>query len=96
MRINDLLRERREEILEIAERYGARNVRIFGSVARGDAGPDSDVDFLVHFEPGTTLLRHAALVRELRALLGCKVDVVSEQGLRQRIRDRVLREAVPI
>jgi len=96
MTIKDVLKEKREEILLIAESYGAVNVRVFGSVARGDPGPESDVDFLVRFNPGTTLLRHAALVRELRSLLGCEVDVVSERGLRQRIRDRVMREAVPI
>lgn len=70
-------------------------MRHFGSTARGEAGPESDVDFLVRLEPGTTLLRHAALVRELRGLLGRDVQVVSDRGLRPRIRDRVLREAIP-
>jgi predicted nucleotidyltransferase len=96
MDIASLLKEKREEILQIAGRYGARNVRVFGSVARGDAGPKSDIDFLVQFEPGVTLLDHAAFVRELEALLGRKVEVVSERGLRPRIRDEVLREAAPI
>jgi len=68
------LRERREEIVRTAADYGAHHVRVFGSVARGDAGPDSDLDLLVQFEPGATLLSHAALVRELEALLGRKVD----------------------
>jgi predicted nucleotidyltransferase len=71
-------------------------VRVFGSVARGEAGPESDVDFLVRLEPGTTLLDHAALVRELESLLDRKVEVISERALRVRIRDRVLQEAVPI
>lgn len=96
MNVSDLLKEKREEILCIAARYGAHNVRIFGSVARGEAGPESDVDFLVQFEPGTTLLSHAALVRELESLLDYKVEVVSERGLRRRIQGRVMREAVPL
>ncbi|MFH1118158.1 MAG: nucleotidyltransferase family protein [Pseudomonadota bacterium] len=96
MSIRSLLEEKREEILEAAERRGARNVRVFGSVAGGDAGPDSDVDFLVELDESTSLLQHNALIRELGDLLGCKVDVVSERGLRPRIRDRVLREASPL
>jgi hypothetical protein len=96
MGIDSLLKEKREEILKIAEKRGARNVRIFGSVARGDAGPESDVDFLVELDKGTTLLQHNALIRELQDLLGRKVDVVSERGLRERIRDRVMREATPL
>lgn len=96
MGIKSLLKEKRKEILKIAEKRGARNVRIFGSVARGDCGPESDVDFLVELDKGTTLLQHNALVRELQDLLGCKVDVVSDRGLRERIRERVMREATPI
>lgn len=92
----ETIRARRGEILAIAARHGARNVRIFGSVARGDACPGSDVDILVELEPGRTLLDHAALLLELEALLGCKVDVVTTPGLRPRIRDRVLREAVAL
>jgi predicted nucleotidyltransferase len=96
MGIKELLTERRDDIIKIAERHGATNIRVFGSVARGDAGSESDIDFLVRLEAGTTLLNHAALIRELRSLLGCKVDVVSERGLRNRIRDRVMQEAVPL
>ena len=96
MAIQTLLREKREEILRIAARHGARRVRLFGSVARGDADPQSDVDVLVDFERGRSLFDHAALMLELEALLGCKVDVVTERGLRQRIRDRVLKEAVAL
>ncbi len=94
--IRTLLREKREDILRITQRYGARNVRVFGSVARGEASPDSDIDFLVRFEPGVTLLDHAAMVRELETLLGRRVDVVSERALRERIRDRVLQEAMTV
>ena len=90
------LRSRRTEILEVARKHGARNVRIFGSVARGDAGLDSDVDILVELEAGRGLLDHAALMLDLSDLLGCKVDVVTDRGIRPRIRDRVLLEAVPL
>jgi predicted nucleotidyltransferase len=96
MRIDELLKEKREEVLRIAERHGARNIRVFGSVARGEAGPDSDVDFLVEMEKGRSLLDHAALLLALQELLGCKVDVVTERGLRERYRDRILREAVSL
>ena len=92
--LQDKIRENREDILRIAAAYGASNVRVFGSVARGDDDEASDVDFLVELAPGCGLLRHAAMVRELEQLLGCRVQVVSDRGLRQRIRDRVLREAV--
>ncbi len=96
MHLNDLLKSRREEILRIAARHGAQNVRVFGSVARGEADSKSDIDLLVEFKRGTTLLGHAALVQELEELLEVKVDVVSERGLRDRIKERVLREAVAI
>jgi hypothetical protein len=96
MRPEALLKEKREEILRIAARHGARNVRVFGSVARGEADVQSDIDLLVEFEPDRSLLDHAALWLELQELLGCKVDVVSEGGVKARIRDRVLREALPV
>lgn len=91
-----LLKDKRNEILHIAARYGARNVRVFGSVARGEAGPESDIDFLVELEPGRSLFDLGGLLMELQKLLACKVDVVTEKGLRERIRRRVLREAVPL
>jgi predicted nucleotidyltransferase len=96
MNLNDLLKSRRVEILQIAAKHGAHNVRVFGSVARGDADSQSDIDLLVEFERGTTLLGHAALIQELEELLGVKVDVVSDRGLRERVRDRVLNEAVAL
>jgi hypothetical protein len=96
MSIADVIKEKRAEILRIAAKYGAHNIRVFGSVARGEAGPESDLDLLVQLEPGVTLLKQAAMVRELEALLGCTIDVVSERGLKPRIRERVLKEAVPI
>ncbi len=96
MGISEVLDSRKSDIAGVAARYGARNIRVFGSVARGDAGPGSDVDLLVELAPGTTLLRHAAFERELQALLGRRVHVVSERGLRPRVRDRVSREALPL
>jgi predicted nucleotidyltransferase len=88
--------EKRDAILEIAARHGVRNVRVFGSVARGEAGPESDIDFLVDMEPGRSLLDLGAFLMDLRDLLGCNVDVVTEAGLRARIRPRVLSEAIPV
>lgn len=90
------LRRRRNEILKIAERRGAHNVRIFGSVARGEADERSDVDFLVELEPGRSLLDLGGLLMDLQQLLGHPVDVVTERGLRERIRERVLEEAIPL
>jgi predicted nucleotidyltransferase len=96
MNLENLLKTYRNEILQIASRYGATNVRVFGSVARGEADSFSDIDLLVEFEPGTTLLDHAGLELDLETLLGIKVDVVSDNGLRERVRERVLREAVAL
>lgn len=86
----------RDEILEIAARYGAHNVRIFGSVARGEARPDSDLDLLVDMESDRSLFDLAGLLYDLRELLNREVDVVTERGLRPRIKKRVLEEAVPL
>lgn len=94
--IYELLKARREEILVAAAAHGARNVRIFGSAARGSADDLSDVDFLVDMEPGRTLFDVGGLLADLREILGRNVDVVTPHGLRQRMRDRVLREAVPL
>jgi predicted nucleotidyltransferase len=96
MGIRELLSAKRDEIVAIARNHGARNVRVFGSVARGDADERSDVDFLVTFEPGATLMDHAALLVELEQLLGRRVDVAPDKTLRPRVRERILREAVPL
>jgi predicted nucleotidyltransferase len=93
MAIADRLKEKRSDILRITGRYGAHNVRIFGSVARGEAGEESDVDFLVELEPERSLFD---LLVELQSLLGCSVDVVTEKALHWYIRDRILREAKPL
>jgi len=94
--IKDILLSKREEILRIAARHGASNVRIFGSVARGEAGKDSDIDLLVELEQGRSLLDQAGLMVELEDLLGRKVDVVTEQGLYWLLRRRILKEARPL
>jgi len=90
------LRERREEILQIAAKHGARTVRIFGSVARGEADAASDLDLLVEMEPGRSLLDLGGLLMELQDLLDARVDVVTENGLRKMIRDKVLKDAVAL
>ena len=89
----DRLKKHRTEILKIAARHGASNIRVFGSVARGDADDRSDIDFLVDLEDGRSLFDLGGLLVDLEKLLGCPVDVVTENGLRPRIRERVLHEA---
>ena len=90
------LQAHREEILKLASAHGARNVRVFGSVVRGEADERSDVDFLVELEPDRSLLDLGGLLMDLQDLLHCNVDVVTVKGLRERIRPRVLREAISI
>ena len=96
MGIDELLNEKRQDILRLAAQHGAYNVRVFGSVARGEAGSDSDVDFLVELEPDKSLFDLGALLMDLQDLLGREVDVVTEQGLHWYIRDRVVQEAQPL
>ena len=91
-----VLEEKRDQILRIASRHGAHNIRVFGSVARGDADESSDIDLLVDFEPDRSLLDHAALVLDLEELLGRKVDVVTEKGIYWLLRRRILKEARPL
>ena len=96
MALEALFGPKRQDVLRIAGKYGARRVRVFGSVARGEADGQNDVDFLVDLDPGRSLLDLGGLQFELEALLGCPVDVVTERGLKARIRERVLCEAVPV
>lgn len=94
--VADLLAEKRADILAAAARYGATRVRVFGSVARGEDGPDSDVDFLVTMEDGRSLLDMIGFALDVEELLGRKVDVLSEGGIHPRIRGSVLSEARPL
>jgi predicted nucleotidyltransferase len=92
----ELVKEKRADILALAAKHGARNVRVFGAVARGDADEQSDIDFLVQMEPGRSLLDLGGLQYDLEQLLGCRVDVVTEQGLKARLREEILSEAVTL
>ena len=96
MEIRRLLEEKRNEVMDLAARHGARDLRIFGSVARDESGPESDLDLLVKMEEGRSLFDLSALVLDLRELLGVKVDVVSEDGLYWLLRRRILKEARPL
>ena len=90
------LAERRSEILGLAERYRAGDVRVFGSVVRGDNTDASDVDFLIKQRRGCSLFDLGGLLEDLQDLLGCRVDLVTEEGLKPRLRERVLKEAIPL
>ena len=90
MTTKELLYGKRDEIRSVAAKHGAYNIRVFGSVARGEAGPESDVDFLVDAAPKTSSWFPAGLIPELEALLGRRVEVITESGLSPYIRDRVL------
>src|SRR5437879_8370791 len=90
------VRRRRSEIERLAAGYGAHDVRLFGSVARGEARSKSDLDVLVAFEPGRSLFDLVGFEQDLEELLGCEVDVVSEGGISPYLEDRILAEAVPL
>ena len=92
----DILQRKRGKILNLARKHGAKEIKVFGSVARGEEDSRSDVDFLVTLEAGRSLFDLGGLLVDLENLLGCKVDVVTDKGLRSRIRERVLREAIPL
>lgn len=96
MGLEQLIREKSADIKAIAAKHGAENIRLFGSVVRGEAGPDSDVDFLVETGPSTSSWFPAGLVLDLEEILGCRVEIVTERGLNPYIREHVLREAVPL
>jgi predicted nucleotidyltransferase len=96
MGIREIISSHREQILALANKYGASDVRVFGSVAKGTADERSDIDFLVDLAPGRSLLDLGGLLYELQHLLGRPVDVITSASLRDRIRDRVLKEAVNI
>ena len=94
--IEQLLREKRDDIKRIAARHGAYNIRVFGSVARGQAGPESDIDILIDVGPTTSSWFPAGLILDLEDLLGRRVEVITEKALNPELRDHVLREAIPL
>jgi predicted nucleotidyltransferase len=94
--LDQLLREKRDDIKRIAARHGAYNIRIFGSIARGEAGPESDIDILIDVGPTTSSWFPAGLILDLEDLLGRRVEVITEQALNPELRDHVLREAIPL
>ena len=96
MIIQETIRQHRDAILALARQYGAHDVRIFGSVARGDANEASDLDLIVRFDPGRSLFDHGGLLMDLQDLLGMKVDVIDEEGMRPRFRQHVMNEAVAL
>lgn len=90
----DVIRQRREKIMQLADKYGAKNIRIFGSFARGDSNSESDADFLVNMEG--SLLRRIAFIQDLEDLLGRKVDVVTDKSVHWYVREKIMKEAVPL
>ena len=96
MGLDEVVKAKRSEILRLAAQHGARNVRVFGSLARGQADLDSDLDLLVEMDEGRSLLDLVGLWQDLEELLGSKVDVISEGGLSPYLRDHVLAEAIPL
>jgi len=95
-RISNISQEQRQKILQIAASHGARDVRIFGSMARGEARPDSDLDLLVKLDPGQSLLDIIALKQDLEDLIGRKVDVLTEAAISPYIREQVLENAISL
>lgn len=91
-----LLKQKRDAIMVLAKKYGVYNIRVCGSVARGEDTALSDIDLLVEMEQGRSLLSLGAFLMDLQDLLGCKVDVLMEQGLKKRVLERVLKEAIPL
>jgi predicted nucleotidyltransferase len=96
MTLEELRSRYRRQIVELARKRGAHNVRVFGSVARGEQSSGSDIDLLVDFEPGRSLLDLTGLWLDLEGALGCKVDVVSSRGLRPRVAPGVMRDAISL
>lgn len=92
----ELLNQKRAQILGIAARHGAHNVRVFGSVARAEADERSDIDFLVEMDAGRSLFDLGGMQSELESALACRVDVVTEKALKPRVRSRILLEAIPL
>jgi len=96
MRPSQILPEKRGEVLKIAEKYSLKNLRVIDSVARGEDDEKSDLDLLVLFPDGFTLLDLVDLINDMELVLDCKVDIASERGLKERIKSQIFKEAVPV
>jgi predicted nucleotidyltransferase len=96
LKLDEVVMPNRDRILQTAAQHGAHRIRVFGSVARRQDDANSDIDFLVEMEPGRSLFDLGGLLMDLEQLLNTKVDVVTERGLKERIRERVLNEAIPL
>ena len=96
MTLDELRRSKRDQIIEIARSHGASNVRVFGSLARGEQNPSSDIDFLVDLDPNRTLMDLGGLLMDLQAVLDVRVDVATETMLCPKVRDQALRDARPL
>ena len=96
MRRSELVQQKREEIAEIARRHGVTSIRLFGSAARGDDGPESDIDFLIEAGPVHSPWFPGGLVSDLEELLGCRVDVVETGSISRNLRQRILQESIPL
>lgn len=96
MNIRDILQEKRDDILRIAQEHGVYNVRVFGSAVRDDAGEESDIDFLVDVGPDHSPFFPGGMLADMEDLLGRKVDIVTENALHWYIKDRVMQEAMPL
>jgi len=94
--VGEIIKNKRDEIIRVARAYGAGNLRLFGSLARGEGTGESDIDLLVDLSPGTSLLDMIAIKQEIEELTGCKVDLVTPAALSPYIRDQVLKDAVPL
>ncbi|HWF61338.1 MAG TPA: nucleotidyltransferase family protein [Nitrospira sp.] len=92
----DVLKIKRNEILRLASQHGAHHIRVFGSLARGEAGPTSDIDLLVQMDKGRSLLDLIELTQELESVLQRKVDVLTDDGLSPYLKERIQAEAVPL
>jgi uncharacterized protein len=96
MKLNKILQDKRETNLQVAAQHGARNVQVFGSIARGEAKIDSDLNLLVKLDPGRSLIDLTAIKQDLEDLLGCEVDVLTEAAISSYIKEQVLKEAVSL
>ncbi len=96
MTLDELMATYGQQILALADRFGVENVRVFGSVARGEADEESDIDLLVSIRPGTTLLDLGGLLWRMEELLSAKVDIVSDRRINRHMKDAILSEAKPI